>query len=53
MHLAVVAARELDRVREVDRREERLERVVAVGAPAGDVQEEVDLRRRRQDEHGG
>ena len=31
---------------QIDQREQRFERVIAVGAPPGDVQEEVDLRRR-------
>ena len=48
---AVVARRRASSVsREIDQREQRLERVIAVGAPAGDVQEQVDLRRRRDDQ---
>ncbi len=37
----------VDRVAVVERDEQRFERVVAVGAPSRDVQEEVELRRRR------
>ena len=47
---AVVAPRERDRVGEVDQREQRLERVIAVRAASGDVQEQIDLRRRGNDQ---
>jgi hypothetical protein len=46
---AIVAHVERHDVREVDQREQRLDRVVAVGATSGDVQEQVDLRRRCDD----
>ena len=36
---------ERDRVGEIDRDEQRLQRVIAVGAPSGDVQKQIDLRR--------
>ena len=44
---AVVAALEVQRVAPVDQHEQRLQQVVAVGAPADDVQEQVQLGRRR------
>ena len=47
---AVVARVQRDRVGEVDEREQRFEHVIAVGAPARDVQEEIHLRRRGDDE---
>ena len=37
------------RVREVDQRDQRFQRVVAVRAASGDVQEQIDLRRRGND----
>ena len=43
---AVVAALEVQRVAPVDQHEHRLQQVVAVGAPADDVQEQVELGRR-------
>ena len=45
---AVVAALDVQRVGPVDQHEDRLQQVVAVGAPPGDVQEQVQLGRRRQ-----
>ena len=48
LQLAVVAALEVQRVGPVDQHEHRLQQVVAVGAPADDVQEQVQLGRRRQ-----
>ena len=44
---AVGAALEVQRVAPVDQHEHRLQQVVAVGAPADDVQEQVELGRRR------
>ena len=41
-------ALEVQRVAPVDQHEHRLQQVVAVGAPADDVQEQVELGRRRQ-----
>ena len=49
---AVVARLDPDGVAEVEQREQRLERVIAVGAPARHVQEQVHLRRRGNDHHG-
>ena len=45
---AVAAQLEVQRVAPVDQHEDRLQQVVAVGAAAGDVQEQVELGRRRQ-----
>ena len=47
---AVVAALERDRVGEVDQRDQRFQRVITVRAPSGDVQEQIDLRGRGNDE---
>ena len=45
---AAGAQLEVQRVVPVDQHEDRLQQVVAVGAPAGDVQEQVELGRRRR-----
>ena len=43
---------EIDRVVQVDEREDGLEQVLAVGAAAHDVQKEIELGRRGQAEQG-
>ena len=43
----VVAHLDADAVAKIDRREDALQQVVAVRQPADDVQEEIELRRRR------
>ena len=45
---AVVAALDVQRVAPVDQHEHRLQQVIAVGAPADDMQEQVELGRRRR-----
>ena len=47
---AVVAGRKRDRVAEVERDEQRFERVISVRAPAGHMQEQVQLRGRGNDQ---
>ena len=49
---AIVAARrDADAIRRVDQAKDRLQLVVAVGALAEDVEEEIELRRRRPPLH--
>src|SRR5689334_1344427 len=48
---AVVARRDTDAILSVDQAEDRLQLVIAVGALAEDVEEEVELRRGRKPIH--
>ena len=44
---AVAAALEIEKIAQIQELEDRLQGVIAVGAPAGDVQKQIDLGGRR------